>query len=701
MKQKHFIFTVLFICSIKFSFAQCDADHLVILNDFEFVPSELLIAPGETVAFINLQGIHNVNGVNNTLTGESFNNPVDFFLNDTIGNSQGVCMGIINFETIGNYNFDSSVGYDANSEMNLQITVDAFDLLDLLVELNQYPELEVFQSAYAFQNILPPFYLTDQGPWTIFVPNDEAVSDILAYMSLGQFDAFAIPDFSEILEYHVAQGSWLEEDLYNGLVLTSAQGETLNISENNGALFVEDAEIISTNYTAYNGVIHVIDKCLAPQDSPGANVMQVITESPDHSIFENALIAVSLNDELSFQAILDDSFDGPGPWTVFAPTDAAFELYAAEKGWTIDELLDSQFLYSIVSQHIINGCVDVNNLDYEIDELCDYSSDALTSADFEFTIGTNIDSEPLQFIISDSSISVVGLQNTVNIEVADILSYNGIVHVVDDVIQPKIPEIVAGSCGLWRLELNSNTLEGWSGSQLGLFINDVLIENITVLEGNQEALYEFGINFGDVLDFIYFNESGSSSQSYKVFDGNNDLVLETVGNFNNYGPSSFEGIIACNNQNETCGEITIELINNYGDGWYAAEMNVYRNGEFERSIEMPTGFSQYTTLTSFNGDSFDFYPNINPDIFYPEDYGYKIYDNEGIVLVDENSINESPESVSGVSICASNVSMQEIQNVDSKLIKMLDVLGREQRVHSSGSLLFYFFENGEILKVIK
>ena len=79
MKQKHFIFTVLFICSIKFSFAQCDADHLVILNDFEFVPSELLIAPGETVAFINLQGIHNVNGVNNTLTGESFNNPVDFF----------------------------------------------------------------------------------------------------------------------------------------------------------------------------------------------------------------------------------------------------------------------------------------------------------------------------------------------------------------------------------------------------------------------------------------------------------------------------------------------------------------------------------------------------------------------------------------------------------------------------------------------
>ena len=200
---------------------------------------------------------------------------------------------------------------------------------------------------------------------------------------------------------------------------------------------------------------------------------------------------------------------------------------------------------------------------------------------------------------------------------------------------------------------------------------------------------------------IYFYESGASSSSYKLFDGNNDLVVQTAGNANNYGPSSFEGITACDNPKETCGELQIELTSEYAYGWYAAEMNVYRNGEFERSIEMQTGYSQLTTLNSYYGDIFDFYPNLNPGLFNPEEYGYKIYDNDGNTLVDQNFVNESPESVYGVSICASNVGLTEIQNIDFKLVKMFDVLGREQTVHSSGSFLLYLFENGEIRKVIK
>ena len=322
-----------------------------------------------------------------------------------------------------------SVGFDANAEMNLQITVDAFDLADLIQTIG------LFQSPFAFQYYLPFPYMTDPGPWTLFVPNDQAVTDILTYMSLGQFDALAIPDFPEILEYHIAPGSWMEEDLYDGLALLSAQGQDLNISESNGALFVEDAQIITTNLTAYNGVIHVIDKCLAPDNLPGAHVMQVITESPNHEILRNAIIELGLDDELSFQATIDDSYDGPGPWTVFAPTDAAFQVFAEMMGMTINELLDSQFLYSIITQHIINGCVDDFNAFYEIDEYCPEPYPALVSTDINSgTIVTNLDNEPLQFIVTDSTLSVIGQQNTVNVIVTDLLSYNGVVHVIDAVI---------------------------------------------------------------------------------------------------------------------------------------------------------------------------------------------------------------------------------------------------------------------------
>lgn len=42
--------------------APCEADHNILLTDFSFTPDSLVILPGETVAFINVQGTHSVNG---------------------------------------------------------------------------------------------------------------------------------------------------------------------------------------------------------------------------------------------------------------------------------------------------------------------------------------------------------------------------------------------------------------------------------------------------------------------------------------------------------------------------------------------------------------------------------------------------------------------------------------------------------------
>ena len=67
-------------------------------------------------------------------------------------------------------------------------------------------------------------------------------------MNLGQFDALNIPDLSEILEYHIAEGIWLAEDLFNGLQLSSAQGQSLNISQNEQGTFVNGSQVISTDF---------------------------------------------------------------------------------------------------------------------------------------------------------------------------------------------------------------------------------------------------------------------------------------------------------------------------------------------------------------------------------------------------------------------------------------------------------------------
>ena len=328
----HLFLVTLFVIAFSFrSSAQCEADHIVILNNFDFVPSELTIAPGETVAFVNIEGEHTLNGIANSITGEPFNNPYDIFIEETEGNTDGVCMGVVNFDTSGVFNFDCSVGYNAEAGMTLSITVDAFDLNDLMVDMYSVQQIPIFESYFVFSSFSDSL-LTQSGQWTVFVPNETAVDEIMEYMNLNQFDMSSIPDFDEILSYHFAEGRWLAEDLYNGLQLPTAQGQSLNISQNEQGTFVNGATITTTDFEAYNGIIHVIDYCLAPQGMPEATVMEIIRQSDSHQILEQAIVATSLDDDLSAQAVINNDNGLPGPWTVFAPTDQAFEVLAEEMG---------------------------------------------------------------------------------------------------------------------------------------------------------------------------------------------------------------------------------------------------------------------------------------------------------------------------------------------------------------------------------
>ncbi|MDB2653112.1 fasciclin domain-containing protein [Flavobacteriales bacterium] len=696
--MKKFFFSVLSFITILNVNAQCEADHTVLLNDFNFVPSELVILPGESVAFINIQGNHDLNGGINSVTGESFENPVEFNLEPTIGSAEGVCMDTLVFDVPGVYNFDSSVNFDAQSGMSFTLTVDAFDLNDLLNSMEN-----VFESAYAFQAFTPG-YLTSSGPWTLFVPNEAAIDDIQAYMSLGQFDMLSIPDFPEIMQYHIAPGIFMAEDLADGMSLTSAQGQTLDITEVGGSFYVENAQIVSTNFTAYNGVVHVIDQCLAPDSLPGANVMKVIEESPDHQIFEQAIIAANLNNDLSFQATIDNSYDGPGPWTVFAPTDNAFEVFAASLNMTVDEFIDSQYLYEIVTQHIVNGCVDNFNSPNEIDNDCfDGLSNAITTSTISAgTVATNLDGNPLQFnVLDNGTISVIGLNNTVNITVSDILTYNGVVHVVDAVLSTKIAPL-EGTCGTWTLELQNNFGSGWDDSYLYVQVNEETIDNVTILQGNSTT-FEFAVNQGDVVNLIYNGDA--YGHAYALFDEDNTIIVQANGDANG-DIASYNGLIACqpaNNSEFYCGDFTVELYNDMGYGWVYSSLDVYRNGIFESALEMPIGYGPLiTSISAIYNDSFDFV--VNSLLQFPEEIGgYKIRSQTGGILVNENYVNQGPQNAFDIVICESEsgLSIEESSGKEARLVKMIDVLGKVQNEHLNGVLLFYVFDNGRVEKRFK
>jgi len=109
---------------------------------------------------------------------------------------------------------------------------------------------------------------------------------------------------------------------------------------------------------------------------------------------------------------LVETLQGPGPFTVFAPTDEAF---AALPAGTLDSLLaDPEALSKILLYHVVSGAVkaaDVVNL---------------TSADSK-------EGSPIKITVKDGK---VYLNDTAEVTATDIMAANGVIHVIDQVILP-------------------------------------------------------------------------------------------------------------------------------------------------------------------------------------------------------------------------------------------------------------------------
>ena len=104
--------------------------------------------------------------------------------------------------------------------------------------------------------------------------------------------------------------------------------------------------------------------------------------------------------------------------------------------------------------------------------------------------------------------------------------------------------IVAGSCGLFNLELYDSWGDGWSGGFMNVIINgNVAFSGLTLVSGNGPEIFPISVNIGDVLDFVYTPGSYSGENSYKVFDENGVLVFEE--GIGNATPNSIFGVEAC------------------------------------------------------------------------------------------------------------------------------------------------------------
>lgn len=103
--------------------------------------------------------------------------------------------------------------------------------------------------------------LKGPGPFTVFAPTDEAFAKLPA----GTVDALLkdIPQLTKILTYHVVSGKVTAADVVKLDKATTVQGSDVTIDATSGVK-VNDAQVVTPDVAADNGVIHVIDSVLLP-----------------------------------------------------------------------------------------------------------------------------------------------------------------------------------------------------------------------------------------------------------------------------------------------------------------------------------------------------------------------------------------------------------------------------------------------------
>jgi len=108
--------------------------------------------------------------------------------------------------------------------------------------------------------------LSGDGPFTVFAPTDDAF-DALPAGTVEYLLEDPTGDLANILLHHVYSGSAMSTDLSDGMMIPTLLGTDLNISiDMEGTVLIDNAMVTVANIEADNGVVHIINTVLLPNE---------------------------------------------------------------------------------------------------------------------------------------------------------------------------------------------------------------------------------------------------------------------------------------------------------------------------------------------------------------------------------------------------------------------------------------------------
>lgn len=238
--------------------------------------------------------------------------------------------------------------------------------------------------------------LTAEGPFTIFAPVNSAFAAIDEEMIERLLDAGNVQLLQKVLGYHVVAGKVMSTDLTDGAEVATLQGESLTIDLDGGAR-VNGANIVAADIEVSNGVVHLIDGVLLDH----LDIVDLAILNGFDALVE-AVAAAGLVD-----ALRGDN-EGAG-FTVFAPTDAAFEALGEVP--SDPEVLAQVLLYHVVPATALST---------------DLSDDQALPTLQGGTLTVDL----------SAGVRIEGANSAATVVAADVGASNGVIHVIDTVLLP-------------------------------------------------------------------------------------------------------------------------------------------------------------------------------------------------------------------------------------------------------------------------
>lgn len=312
--------------------------------------------------------------------------------------------------------------------------------------------------------------LVNEGlPITVFAPTNAAFDELLGELGMSLDDLLANTELlSTVIRYHVIPGEVTSADMVaegQGSFRSFLNRESRSTGEPitfdvifsslpaGGIELNGSAVITAVDIPADNGIVHVIDEVLLPNEvrealglplnpsveemSAEATTEEVATEETTTeasaettgNTIADIVVSSAQAEDPEFTLLLEvvmaadpsvlDALSGEGPLTVFAPTDEAFQALLEVLGLPVDAVLtQGELLTSVLLYHVVPG---------------EYLESDVVGLDGQEVATLLGDEDTILVTVTEDG---VVLNDSINVIATNITADNGVIHVIDGVLLP-------------------------------------------------------------------------------------------------------------------------------------------------------------------------------------------------------------------------------------------------------------------------